>query len=165
MLMRRLLFLLTATAVYLPLFAQTIIQKDPLIEKMVSEVNPDSLKSYITTLVAFGTRNTLSTQTDPKRGIGAARLWVLSRFEEFARASNGRLTSLIDTTTYKKDGRRVDRDILLGNVVATLKGSDPNDNRIFIISGHLDNMRTNVMDSTGDAPGANDDASGTAAVM
>ena len=146
-------------------FSQTSPTKDPQIEKMVNEVSADSLRSYVNKLVSFGTRNTLSTQTDPKRGIGAARLWVLRRFEEFARASNGRLTALIDTITYKKDGRRVDRDILLGNVVATLKGTDPGDNRIFIISGHLDNMRTNVMDSTGDAPGANDDASGTAAVM
>ncbi|MFX7752085.1 M28 family peptidase, partial [Acinetobacter baumannii] len=63
------------------------------------------------------------------------------------------------------DKRRVDRDIILGNVVATLKGTDPNDNRIFLISGHLDNMRTNVMDSTLDAPGANDDGSGSAAVI
>jgi hypothetical protein len=147
------------------LFSQTSPTKDPQIEKMVKEVSADSLQSYVNKLVSFGTRNTLSTQTDPKRGIGAARHWVLSRFDEFARASTGRLTALIDTTTYKKDGRRVDRDILLGNVVATLKGTDPDDNRILIISGHLDNMRTNVMDSTGDAPGANDDASGTAAVM
>lgn len=132
---------------------------------MVKEVSADSLKSYITTLVGFGTRNTLSTQTDPNRGIGAARKWVLSRFHEFAKQSSGRLTAFIDTTTYKKDGKRVNRDILLGNVVATLKGTDPDDDRIFIISGHLDNMRTNVMDSTGDAPGADDDGSGTAAVM
>ncbi len=122
------------------------------------------LKSYITKLVSFGTRNTLSTQTDPNRGIGAARKWVLSKFNEFAKQSGGRLTAFIDTTIYKNDGRRVNRDIVLGNVVATLKGTDPNDDRIFIISGHLDNMRTNVMDSTGDAPGADDDGSGTAAV-
>jgi len=163
--MRRLLFLLTATAVYLPLFAQTIIQKDPLIEKMVSEVNPDSLKSYITTLVAFGTRNTLSTQTDPKRGIGAARQWVLNKFNEFAKKSGGRLTAFIDTTTLQPDGRRVDLPLLLGNVVATLKGSDTNDDRIFIVSGHLDNMRSNVMDREKDAPGADDDGSGTANVI
>jgi hypothetical protein len=59
----------------------------------------------------------------------------------------------------------VDSTLLLGNVVATLKGTDAADDRIFIISGHLDNMRTSVMDRTGDAPGANDDASGVAAVM
>jgi hypothetical protein len=115
--------------------------------------------------VAFGTRNTLSTQKDAKRGIGAARNWILSRFDQFAKQSNGRLTAIIDTTTYAPDGKRVDTAINLGNVVATLKGTDPNDNRIFLISGHMDNMRTSVMDRTGDAPGANDDGSGTAAVI
>src|SRR5690349_19201368 len=78
-------------------FSQTIIQKDPQIEKMVKEVSADSMKSYITKLVSFGTRNTLSSTTDPVRGIGAARQWVLSRFNEFAKASNGRLTAIIDT--------------------------------------------------------------------
>lgn len=147
------------------LFSQNPLPKDPQIEKMVKEVSADSLRSYVTKLVSFGTRNTLSIQTDPKRGIGAARSWVLSRFNDFGKNANGRLTAFIDTTNYRRDGRRVNRDILLGNVVATLKGTDPADDRIFIISGHLDNMRTNVMDSTGDAPGANDDGSGTAAVM
>jgi Zn-dependent M28 family amino/carboxypeptidase len=148
-----------------PSFAQTIVQRDPEIEQMVKEVSPDSLKSYILQLVSFGTRNTLSTQKDPKRGIGAARNWILSRFNQFAKQSNGRLSAIIDTTTYAPDGRRVDTAINLGNVVATLKGTDPNDNRIFLISGHMDNMRTSVMDRIGDAPGANDDGSGTAAVM
>ena len=147
------------------LFAQTIVQRDPEIEQMVKEVSADSLKSYIKTLVAFGTRNTLSTQTNPKRGIGAARNWVLQRFNEFAKQSNGRLSAIIDTTTLQPDKRRVDTTLLLGNVMATLKGTDQKDNRIFIISGHLDNMRTNVMDRINDAPGANDDGSGTAAVM
>ena len=147
------------------LFAQTIINRDPQIEQMVKEVSPDSLQSYINTLVAFGTRNTLSTQTDPKRGIGAARNWVLKKFNEFAKNSSGRLTAFIDTTTIQPNGKRVDVPIVLGNVMATLKGTDTNDKRIFIISGHLDNMRTNVMDRTGDAPGANDDGSGTSAVL
>ncbi len=145
--------------------SQSIITKDPEIEKMVNEVNPDSLRSYITRMVSFGTRNTLSTQKDSKRGIGAARNWVLSKFNEFSKQAGGRLTSIIDTTTLQPDGRRVDSVLLLGNVVATLKGSDPADDRIIIISGHLDNMRSNVMDRTNDAPGANDDASGCAAVL
>lgn len=145
--------------------SQTIVHRDPVIEQMVQEVNADSLKSYITKLVSFGTRNTLSTQSDTKRGIGAARNWVLGRFNAFAKESNGRLTAFIDTTTLQKNGHRVDTTIVLGNVVATLKGADPADDRIFIISGHLDNMRSNVMDRVNDAPGANDDASGTAAVM
>jgi len=147
------------------LFAQTIVHKDPAIEKMVNEVSADSLQSYIKSLVAFGTRSTISTQTDVKRGIGAARLWVLGKFNEFGKQSGGRLSAIIDTTTLPADGKRVDAPLLLGNVVATLKGTDPNDNRIFLISGHLDSRRTNVMDKTGDAPGANDDGSGTAAVI
>lgn len=163
--MRKLLLSLAAIAVYVTTQAQTIVQKDPVIEKMVSEVNADSLKSYINTLVAFGTRNTLSTQTDPKRGIGAARLWVLSKFNDFAKKSGGRLSAFIDTTTLQPDGRRVDLPLVLGNVVATLKGTDPNDDRIFIVSGHLDNMRSNVMDREKDAPGADDDGSGTANVI
>jgi Zn-dependent M28 family amino/carboxypeptidase len=146
-------------------FSQTLIQRDPEIEQMVKEVSSDSLKSYITQLVSFGTRSTLSSTTDKTRGIGAARNWVLSKFNEFAKQSKGRLTAFIDTITYQPDGRRVNRSINLGNAVATLKGTDPKDDRIFIISGHLDNMRTNVMDSIRDAPGANDDGSGSAAVL
>jgi Peptidase family M28 len=146
-------------------FTQTIIQRDPEIEQMVKEISPDSLKSYITKLVSFGTRNTLSSTTDKSRGIGAARNWVLSKFNEFARQSGGRLTAFIDTTTYQPDGRRVDHPINLGNVVATLKGMDSKDDRILIISGHLDNMRGSPTDSVGDAPGANDDGSGSAAVL
>jgi hypothetical protein len=65
----------------------------------------------------------------------------------------------------KPDNRRIDTPTLLGNVIATLKGTDPKDNRIFIISGHLDNMRGSPTDRVGDAPGANDDASGCAAVI
>ena len=163
--MKKLLVIAVAMFFCFSVIAQTTINRDPEIEKMVSEVSKDSLQSYIKKLVSLGTRNTLSTQTDPARGIGAARNWVLNRFNEFARQSNGRLSAFIDTTTLQPDGHRVDVPLLLGNVVATLKGTDPNDNRIFIISGHLDNMRTNVMDRIGDAPGADDDGSGTAAVL
>ncbi|MFN8250465.1 MAG: M20/M25/M40 family metallo-hydrolase [Ferruginibacter sp.] len=145
--------------------AQSIIQKDPIIENLVRQVSADSLQQYIKTLVAFGTRNTLSNQSAASRGIGASRKWVLEKFNQFASRSNGRLSAFIDTITLPPDGRRVDRPVLLGNVVATLRGEDPEDKRIFIISGHLDNMRSSPTDSTGDAPGANDDGSGTAAII
>jgi hypothetical protein len=158
------LSLITLTLLFCTSHAQVTIHRDPEIEQMVKEISADSMKSYIHSMVSYGTRNTLSTQTDPKRGIGAARDWVLSKFNTFARQSNGRLTAFIDTITLQATGR-VDTPVLLGNVVATLKGTDPNDNRIFIISGHLDNMRSNVRDRVGDAPGANDDASGCAAVI
>ncbi|MFY8090728.1 MAG: M20/M25/M40 family metallo-hydrolase [Chitinophagaceae bacterium] len=145
--------------------AQVIINKDVEIEKMVTEVNKDSLQSYIKNMVSFGTRNTLSTQTNPTRGIGAARNWVLQKFNSFIPNSNGRLSAYIDTTTIFPNGRRIDSTTLLGNVMAVLKGTDTADKRVFIVTGHLDNMRTNVMDRMGDAPGANDDASGCAAVI
>ncbi len=145
--------------------AQTTINRDPEIEQMVREVSADSLQSYIKQMVSFGTRNTLSSVTDPKRGIGAARNWVLNKFNAFAKQSGGRLTAYIDTVTIPADKRRVDTATLLGNAVAVLKGTDPDDKRIFLISGHLDSRRSSVMDKTGDAPGANDDGSGSAAVI
>ncbi len=144
---------------------QALINRDPEISEMVDEVSADSLQTYINTLVAFGTRSTLSTQTDSGKGIGAARNWVLKKFIQFAGNSQGRLHAFIDTITLRPDGKRIDVRRLLGNVVATLKGTDANDNRIFIISGHLDSRGNNVMDRTGDAPGADDDGSGTAAVL
>ena len=146
-------------------FSQQIIKKDAEIEAMVKEISVDSLTQNLTKLVSFGTRATLSNQSSSVKGIGAARAWILSRFNDYAKASNGRLSAFIDTTTYNADKRRVNRPIILGNVVATLKGTDPNDKRIFVISGHLDSRRSNEMDSVGDSPGANDDGSGTVAVM
>jgi hypothetical protein len=145
--------------------AQVTINRDASIDKMVKEVSADSLRSYIHSLVAFGTRHTLSTQANPKKGIGAARNWVLNKFNQFATASGGRLTAFIDTTTLQPDKKRIDTLTILGNVVATLKGTDPNDNRIFLISGHLDSRRSNEMNRSEDSPGANDDGSGTAAVI
>jgi hypothetical protein len=145
--------------------AQVLINKDPEISACVSEVNADSLSAYINKLVSFGTRSTISSTTDPHRGIGAARNWVLSTFNRFAASGAGRLSAIIDTLTYTPDGKRVSTPINLGNVVATLKGTDTADHRIFIISAHLDSRKSDVMDSVGDAPGANDDASGCAAVL
>lgn len=149
------------------MYAQSpvIIQRDAEIASMVSEVSADSMKNNIVRLVSFGTRNTLSSTTNPQRGIGAARNWILSRFKSFTAASGGRFTAAFDTSTYKPDGKRIDSTVVLTNVVGALKGTDPNDHRIFVISGHMDNMRSSVMDRTGIAPGANDDGSGTAAVM
>ena len=161
--MKKLCFVL-AMASLQPLFAQTIIQRDPEIEGMVKEISPDSLKSYISKMVSFGTRSTLSTTTDKKRGIGAAREWVVQRFLEFARNSNGRMTAFVDTTTLSRGGR-LDTSVHLGNALAILKGTDPADDRVYIISGHLDSRVTDVMNRKSDAPGANDDGSGVAAVL
>src|SRR5580698_9965243 len=163
--MKRIVFAVLLSGAVCAAEAQTTIDRDPEIAGMVKEVNADSLQSYIKMMVSYGTRSTVSSTTDRLRGIGAARNWVLMKFREFAGASGGRMTAVVDTTTYPADGRRVKSDINLGNVVATLKGTDANDNRIFIISGHLDSRRTDVMNGTDDAPGANDDGSGSAALL
>ena len=109
--MRKYFLLFTAIFLVANLSAQTIINRDVEIDKMVKEVSADSLQSYIKQMVAFGTRSTLSTQTNPNRGIGAARIWVLNKFNDFAKQSNGRFTATIDTTTYNPDGKRVDKPI------------------------------------------------------
>ena len=88
--------------------AQLIINGDMEINQMVKLVSPDSLKYFIKSLLVMGTRNTLGSQNDPKKGIGAARKWVLSKFNEFAKQSNGILTAFTDTTTLPPDGKRVD---------------------------------------------------------
>ncbi|MFI5153274.1 MAG: M28 family peptidase, partial [Chitinophagales bacterium] len=145
--------------------SQIIIQRDQEIEKMVGEINQDSLRSYIRALVGFGTRHTLSTTQQNTRGIQAANAWVLSVFNEYTKTSRGRLRVEADKWTQAADGKRVDSVVELTNTMAILEGTDTADKRILIISGHLDSRATNIMDRKSDAPGANDDGSGVAAVM
>ena len=144
--------------------AQTIVS-DPEIKKMVSEVSASNMENTVRKLVSFGTRHTLSDTKSNTRGIGAAQRWVKSEFDKYAKESNGKLSAEIDYFTVKADGKRIATDSQLGNVMATLKGTDPTDNRVLIISGHLDSRASDVMNTTIDAPGANDDGSGVAAVM
>ena len=138
---------------------------DPEIRKMISEVKSENMEATVKKLVSFGTRHTLSDTKSSTRGIGAAQRWVKSEFDNYALASNGRFTSVIDYFTIKADGKRIKNDSQLGNVMATLKGTEATDDRVLIISGHLDSRATDVMDSSIDAPGANDDGSGVAAMM
>ena len=163
--MKKTYFLLFVSLLITSVRAQTTVNRHADIDKMVKSVNQDSLKSYITKMVSFGTRNTLSDVKSKTKGIGAARNWVVSKFNQFARQSDGRLTAYLDTTTFKPDGKRVDQPTLLGNAVAVLKGTDPNDKRVYVVSGHLDSRVTDVMNRTSNAPGANDDGSGVAGVM
>lgn len=147
-------------------FAQPdIIKKDSEIVGMIREVSSLNLESNVRKLVSFGTRHSLSQRKSETEGIGAAYMWVKSEFDKYAKSSNGRLTVAIDSFVVEPDGRRIVRKVLMTNVMATLKGSDPNDNRIFIVSGHLDSRAGEANDSVSAAPGANDDGSGVAAVL
>jgi Peptidase family M28 len=125
-------------------------------------VNEKSMRALIGKLVACGTRLTLSSWDDPKRGIGCARDVIAARFNEIAKDSNGKLQVVIDkfeSTSERTSGK----PIPLENVYAILPGSDPKMARtIFIVSGHFDSRPSNVMDPNADAPGADDDASGVA---
>ena len=125
-------FLLVAVAGLLTscVYSQTIIHRDAEIENMVKQISADSLHSYINSIVNFGTRSTISTQKEKVKGIGAARNWVLAKFNSFAKNSNGRLTAFIDTTTILPNNNRLDAPTVLGNVMATLKGTDEGDKRI-----------------------------------
>jgi Zn-dependent M28 family amino/carboxypeptidase len=146
-------------------FSQTIINRDKEIEAMVSEIKAENLEKYILEMVSFGTRHTLSGTQGPNRGIEPSQDWVLEKFRSFEADAGGRLSSEIDMFVVEPDGRRIREQANIGNVMATLKGTDPNDDRVFIISGHLDSRALDVMDAKIDAPGANDDGSGVAAVI
>jgi hypothetical protein len=147
-------------------FAQPVqSQPDPAIRQMVEEISARNLEIIVRKLASFETRHSLSTTKSDKKGIGAARNWVESEMKKYATASQGRLTVVQDPFVLAPDGKRVNRRVEMRNVMATLKGTDPTDDRILIVSGHLDSRNTDIMDSTGKAPGANDDASGVAIVM
>lgn len=141
------------------------ISEDPEIKKMIAEAKAENLEITVKKLVSFGTRHTLSDPKSKTRGIGAAQKWVQSEFEKYALESNGRLTIKIDYFTVKADGKRIAADSKIGNVMAILEGTDPSDDRVLIVSGHLDSRVSDVMNTKSDAPGANDDGSGVAAVM
>ena len=124
--------------------------------------DPTALHTTVAKLVSFGTRHTLSTTTDPTRGIGAARNWVAERFAADSAACGGclKIETIGDTFT----GPRAPQGVRVEDVLAIQAGSgDPN--RVVIVQGHIDSRVNDVMDATSDAPGANDDASGVALVM
>lgn len=161
--MRKILFTLSLLICSHVLLGQQAIIRNSSVESMVREVSSDSLKSYIYALASFDSRHTLN--TDSEKGMPAAQQYVLGKFNEFAKKSGGRMTGKIEEFITPGDGRRIPTDSKVANVVALLKGTDPNDPRIIVVSGHLDSRNKDVMDATGGAPGANDDGSGVAVVM
>ncbi|MBI0399754.1 M28 family metallopeptidase [Cyclobacterium marinum] len=142
----------------------TTITRNPEIQEMTGLVSSDSLEKYLNGLVAFGTRHSLSEDAE-NRGIEAARKYVLAKFKSFERQSKGRLSSKIDYFTVYPDGKRVNKEVKMGNVMATLKGVDPDDDRVFVVSGHIDSRVSDIMNHESDAPGANDDGSGVVALI
>ncbi|MES2417910.1 MAG: M20/M25/M40 family metallo-hydrolase [Bacteroidota bacterium] len=149
----------------LNLFAQKTEIRDPNISSMVNEVSSANLEKIIAKLVSFKTRHTLSDTTSKTTGIGAARTWIKNEFETYGAHSGGRLQVTYDTFLQAADGRRIKEPVVLKNVMAILPGTDPNDKRMLMVSGHYDSRVTDVMNVEDFAPGANDDASGVAAVM
>ncbi|HEV2837424.1 MAG TPA: M20/M25/M40 family metallo-hydrolase, partial [Pyrinomonadaceae bacterium] len=163
----------TLVTILNPVVAQTTrsrqpsrrLQSYPAINSIVRQIDARNIERTIRQLVAFGTRNTLSEQNDPKRGIGAARDWLYAEFLKAAETSGGRMT--VEKQSYEQPkAARVPQPTIITNIVATLKGSQPEaTDRIYVVSGHYDSMCNSPTNANCDAPGANDDASGTAAVL
>ena len=130
--------------------------QDARLAKIAAAVDATRMKAVVERLVSFGTRHTLSSQTDPRRGIGAAVRWSEAELKKLGLD----VLQTCDTVT----GRRVPTPTKVCNAVAIQRGTErPND--VVIISGHIDSRVTDVMNVNAFEPGANDDASGVAAVM
>ena len=129
---------------------------DAQLRAIVAPVSEAQLRHTIQTLVGFGTRHTLSSQTDRKRGIGAALKWTEGQFKSFG------LETVRPCETFT--GKRIPNPTAVCDMVAIQRGTERPDD-VVIIQGHIDSRVTDVMDFTSDAPGANDDGSGTAAVI
>jgi hypothetical protein len=145
--------------------ADAPVGADADIEALVRTVSAERLEGYVRTLAGFGTRHSLSSADDPRRGIGAARRWIRATLEKCALDSGGRLKVEMDEFV-QAPTPRTPTATPMTNVVATLEGDDPQARgRTLVVSGHYDSMCGNVMNAECDAPGANDDASGTAVVI
>jgi hypothetical protein len=134
----------------------------PLLRQVAGEVSPRALQATVTRLVAFGTRHSLSGNASATRGIGAAQAWVKDEFAKINAQCGNCLE--IETTAENFTGSRVPTSTPMMDVLAIQRGqSDPG--RVIIIAAHLDSRNSDPMDAVNDAPGANDDGSGTAAVL
>ena len=144
------------------LVATTASAQSPLPD-LLRQIDGARMKATVDKLVSFGTRHTLSDTTSATRGIGAARKWIFEEMSRYAAASGGRMTVAYQSSM-QQNKRTNDQPVEIVNVVATIRGTtDPN--RVYIATGHYDSMNSDVMNATADAPGADDDASGTAVIM
>lgn len=136
--------------------------EQPVLREIAVSPDPVPLQATVQALVGFGTRHTLSDTASPKRGIGAARRWAQSRFEQIGRDCGGCLS--IVTPSQTVTGSRVPKPAEIVDVVAIQRGTtDPE--RVIVLTGHIDSRVTDPQNATADAPGADDDASGVAVVI
>jgi Peptidase family M28 len=149
-----------------PQNASTSGVADLQIAAALKDISAERIQATIQRLVGFGTRLTLSAQ-DPAsiqagHGIGAAREWIKSEFERYSRQCGGCLEVKTDSFT-EQPADRIPKPTVITNVYAVLKGTDPESaKRIVLVTGHYDSRNSDTFDINGDAPGANDDGSGTA---
>ncbi|HEX4723714.1 MAG TPA: M28 family metallopeptidase [Pseudonocardiaceae bacterium] len=131
--------------------------------EILKDLDENRMRVIVQKLTTFGTRHTLSSQTDPVRGIGAARDWIFAEMQSLAAPSNGRMT--VQSQSYTQPpASRIPTPTVITNVIATLRGSVTPE-RIYVVTGHYDSRVTDVMNFTSDAPGADDDGSGVATIM
>jgi hypothetical protein len=133
------------------------------LRRILIELDDRRIEASVRKLVSFGTRHTLSSQDSPARGIGAARDWIFAEMRRYAAISGGRMSVELQSFV-QPASPRIPKATTITNVVATLRGSSAPD-RAYVVSGHYDSRVTDIMNSTGDAPGADDDASGVAVVL
>ena len=139
---------------------------DPDIQALVGDISAERIQRSIYVLASFRTRHTLSDPLPSGDGIGGAASWIHAEFDRISKESLGRLSVAQDTFEQAPSPPRIPQRVEITNFVATLPGTDPDPNaRVLVVSGHYDSMPTSVLDSTSAAPGADDDASGTAAVL
>ena len=141
-----------------------LLMTAPLIARSIAapDVSATRLRADVAALVSFGTRHTLSSADDPKRGIGAARRWAEGEFRKTSAACGGCLEIVLPENTVT--GERMPRSVKIIDVVAIQRGSE-RPNEVVIVQGHIDSRVSDVMNAVADAPGANDDGSGTALVL
>ena len=132
---------------------------------LLNDISIDSIESNVRTLADFHTRHTSSDTSSDTLGIGAARRWIFSKFDEYRKASDNRLQVSYDRYTETKN-KNIDQPTDIVNIVGVLPGTQlESKERMYVVSGHYDSRVSGIMDDSTYAPGANDNASGTAAVM
>ncbi len=139
-------------------------EPDPGLVGLLRQIDPNRIQATIQQLVQFGTRHTASSQTDPARGIGAATAWVTQQMQAIAATSNGNMTVQQQTFLQQPVAGRLTAPTNITNCIATLQGT-ASPQRFYVVTGHLDSRVTDILDSTSDAPGADDDGSGVACVL